>query len=136
MAFRAEKRLLKHALSPGENILASDILAAIRELPKLSRPAVIVVTDMGIHLILSGGESEVRSIWFDQLAGVARKTTPSGRELQLILGDGDASTALTCVFHPRDRKELTGDLITRRFFGHVVKDTTVEFPDSGGGVPR
>ncbi|MFZ2059251.1 MAG: hypothetical protein WAV54_17770 [Acidimicrobiales bacterium] len=136
MAFRAEKRLLKHALSPGENILASDILGGIRELPKLSEPAVIVVTDMGMHLILSGRESEVRSISFDELAGVARKTTPSGRELQLIFGDGDASTALTCVFHPRDRKELTGDLITRRFFGHVVKDTTVEFPDSGGGVPR
>ena len=134
MAFGAERKRLRDVLSPGENILASDMLGGVRELPTLSRPPVLVVTDMGIYLIVSGRESEVRKISFDDLAGVGRKTTLFGRELQLILHDGDALTALTCLFHPRDRRGLTGDLITERFFGHVVKDTTAEFPNPGGGT--
>ena len=65
MAFGAERKRLRDVLSPGENILASDMLGGVRELPTLSRPPVLVVTDMGIYLIVSGRESEVRKISFD-----------------------------------------------------------------------
>jgi hypothetical protein len=125
MAFRAEKVRLKNALRPGEVILASDLLSRIKQRPDLDRPPVLVVTDMCIYLIFSGRQREISRIDFDALGGVGRKTTGFGRELQLILDDGEV---LTCVYHPRDRNGLTADLITERFFGRVVKDTTTEFP--------
>jgi hypothetical protein len=128
MAFRAEQRRHKRLLSPGEEILASDLLGGIHEMPHLSRPPVLVVSDQAIYILLSGREANELRIEFDQLAGVGRKSNIFIREIQLILkgDDGRAASALTCAFHPRDRHGLTGDLITERFFGRVIKDTTVE----------
>lgn len=81
-------------------------------------------------MILSGREKGVIQIPFEDLAGIGRKMfTLLGLELQLILHDGDGVAAFTCVY--RGGSGLTGDLITERFFGHVVMDTTVEFADSG-----
>lgn len=59
-----------------------------------------------------------------QIQGVGRRTSPFGRELQLIFHDG---VVMTFIYNRHDRHGLTADLITERFFGHVVKDTTTEF---------
>jgi hypothetical protein len=127
MAFRAETKRLRGELRPGEQILASDILA-IKERPDLtgmSRP-VLVVTDLAIFVMLSGRQRSIMRIDFDELRDVGRKSGILD-ELQLIHVNGDV---LTFKFDHRDHKQLTADLITERFFGRVIKDTAVEFPSS------
>jgi len=127
VAFRAETKRLRGELRPGEQILASDILY-IKERPDLtglSRP-VLVVTDMAIFVILSGRQRSVMRVDFDELRGVGRKSGILD-ELQLIHVNGDV---LTFKYDDRDHKQLTADLITERVFGRVIKDTTVQFPQS------
>jgi hypothetical protein len=130
MAFRAERGRLKNAMRPGEEIIASDLLDSWYERPNLQRPPVLVVTNMCAYLILSGRDREVSRIDFDALVGVGRKE--SGRvfgcqELQLILDSGEV---VTLVYNHRDRHGRTADLVTERYFGHIVRDTTTEFPQS------
>jgi hypothetical protein len=124
MAFRSERKRLKDTLQPGEDILASDPLCTIDERPELtvvSHP-VLVVTDRSIYLILSGKEQEVSRIDFDTVVEVHRKDDPvPGSTLRLAMGDGQV---LTLTYEPRSRQQHTADLITERFFGRVVKNTT------------
>jgi len=127
MAFRAEKSRLRHALRPGETILASDLLGLWLQRPNLDRPPVLVVTDMAIYLILSGRDREVSRIDFDALVGVGRRGR-YGRQFQLMLDSGEV---LTFQYHPRDRHGRTADLITERFFGHIVKNTEDDSTASG-----
>jgi hypothetical protein len=130
MSFRRERRQLRDRLRPGEEILASDVLCAIKERPELtvlSHP-VLVVTSMGVYLVLSGKEKEVRSVDFDVLAAVERTDDPvPGSTLRLILNDGEV---LTFDYEPRAYTQATADVITKRFFGRIVKDTTAETPPS------
>lgn len=125
VSFSAEERRLRDVLQPGETILASDVLGGCRELPNLHRPPVLVVTDRDMYLLLSGRDEDIIEMPFESLAGVGRRTTPLGRELQLIFKNNEV---FNFTFHHRDRRGLTGDLITERFFGRVVKETTLEFP--------
>jgi hypothetical protein len=132
MSFRAQRKQLKDSLRSGEEILAVDALSTIEERPELtvlSHP-VLVVTTMSVYLILSGRPPEVTRIDFDSLAGVERTDDPKpGSTLRLILDGGDV---MTFTYEPRSRQQVTADLITERFFGRVVKDTTDE-PSSSGG---
>lgn len=131
MGFGVERRRLSGVIEPDEEILGSDLLDKIMEFPELSRPPVLVVTNRAIYVLTSGIERGVLGIPFSNLTGVGRKSTILQSEIQLIARDSDDSvTRITCVFHPRDRKERTGDLITERFFGRVTKDTTKDLPET------
>jgi hypothetical protein len=130
MAFGAERHRLRGIIGRDETILASDLLGGIKEWPRLSRPPVLVVTDTSIYVLLSGLDKGVYSIPFNELAGVGRRSGPFGGEIQLILReDNGLITTITCEFHPRDRHERTGDLITERYFGRVIKDTEQDPPE-------
>ena len=135
MGFRAERRRLRDVMEPEEEILASDLLHGVREWRDLSRPPVLVVTNTSIYLLLSGSEKGVFAVPFNELAGVGRRPKFLNLgELQLIMREPDGSLAtVTCLYNPRDRYELTGDLITEHFFGRVIKDTTTEFPKAKEG---
>jgi hypothetical protein len=122
-------------LNPGETILASDLLGGIVELPGLSRPPILVVSDEAMYIILSGKDKAEQRIEFDDLVAVARRTDFTTRAIVLAVRDESGSPrSLSCVFHRRDHHGRTGDLITQRYFGRIVKDTTVEEP--GGGPPN
>jgi len=123
VAFRAEYSRLRDILQPGESILASDLLGGCREFPNLSRPPVFVVTDLSMYLLLSGRDKDVFQMEFSDLAGVGRRWLLT-REMQLIFKN---NYVLNLIYHPRDQLGRTADLVTERFFGHVVKDTTVGF---------
>jgi hypothetical protein len=128
VSFRAERKHLKDTLQPGEEILASDPVAMISERPELTVVAhpVLVVTDRSAYVLLSGKPPEVIGIELDALADVQRKDDPiPGSRLRLTTKDG---VVLTLTYEPRSRQHDTGDRITERFFGQVVKDT-----GSGGG---
>ncbi|HXQ59121.1 MAG TPA: hypothetical protein VN799_03455 [Acidimicrobiales bacterium] len=124
MGFRAEKKRLADALGAGEEILASDPLAMIEERPELnvlSRP-VLVVTDRSIFLILSGKQPEVSRIGIDALAGVEREDDKKlGSTLRLTMTDGEVRTF---VYEPRAPTQATADLITERFIGRNITDTS------------
>jgi hypothetical protein len=126
MSFRAQRKRLRDTLRSGEEILASDALCTIDERPELtvvSHP-VLVVTNMSAYLILSGKQQEVSRIDFESLADVKRSDNPiPGSTLPLIMDDGKV---LTFTYEPRARQQITADLITERFFGRIVKDTTDE----------
>jgi hypothetical protein len=130
MRFTRERRQLRDSLRPGEEILASDVLCAIKERPELtvlSHP-VLVVTSMSVYLVLSGKEKEVRRVDFDDLAAVERTDDPvPGSTLRLVLRDGDV---LTFDYEPRSYQQGTADEVTKRFFGRIVKDTAAETPAS------
>jgi hypothetical protein len=132
MSFRAQRKRLRDSLRPGEEILAVDALCTIEERPELtvlSHP-VLVVTTMSVYLILSGRQQEVSRIDFDSLVGVERTDdTKLGSTLRLIMDGGDV---MTFTYEPRSRQQVTADLITERFFGRIVKDTTDE-PSSSEG---
>jgi hypothetical protein len=132
MSFRAQRKRLRDGLRSGEEILAVDALCTIEERPELtvlSHP-VLVVTTMSVYLILSGRQQEVSRIDFDSLAGVERTDDPiPGSTLRLIMDGGDV---MTLTYEPRSRLQVTADLITERFFGRIVKDTTDE-PSSSEG---
>jgi hypothetical protein len=124
MSFRAERKRLRDTLQPGEEILARDPLCTIDERPQLTVLAhpVLVVTNRSIYLILSGKEQEITGIDLDHLVDVQRTDDPvPGSTLRLTGGDG---RVLTLTYEPRSRQQDTADLITERFFGHVVKDTS------------
>lgn len=130
MAFRAERIRLKGVINSDEEIVASDLLHEIKEYPDLSRPPILVVTDRAIYVLTSGREKGVLGIPFSNLVRVGRRSTLLQGEIQLVARDSDGSlTTVTCVFHPRDRKERTGDLITECFFGRVTKDTIEDPPE-------
>jgi len=130
MNYRRERRRLRDRLRPGEEILASDVLCAIKERPELtvlSHP-VLVVTSLSVYLVLSGKEEEVRRVDFDDLAAVERTDNPvPGSTLRLVRRDGEV---LTFDYEPRSYTQGTADEITKRFFGRIVKDTAVETPAS------
>jgi hypothetical protein len=132
VSFRAERKRLKDALRPGEEILARDPLCTIEERPELtvvSHP-VLVVTTMAVYLILAGKPPEVRCVDFDALADVMRKDDRiAGSTLRLTMDDGEV---LTVTYEPRARQQPTADLITERFFGRVVTDTDLESPSPDG----
>jgi hypothetical protein len=44
----------------------------------------------------------------------------------------DGGDVMTFTYEPRSRLQVTADLITERFFGRIVKDTTDE-PSSSEG---
>jgi len=124
MAFGAEQRRLRGIMRPGEQILASDLLHEVVEWPRLSRPPVLVVSDLAVYFLTSGREKGVLGIPFTNLKSVRRRSNTFQRDMQLVASDSDGSlTTVTCIFQGRDRHGLTGDLITERFFGHVVKNT-------------
>jgi hypothetical protein len=130
MSFRAQRKQLSDSLRSGEEILAVDPLCTIEERPELTVLAhpVLVVTTLSVYLILSGRPPEVTRIDFDSLAGVERTDdTKRGSTLRLIM-DGD--DIMTFTYEPRSRQQDTADLITERFFGRVVKDTTDETSSS------
>jgi hypothetical protein len=129
VSFRSERKRLADTLAPDEEILASDALCAIDERPELtvlSHP-VLVVTTTSAYLILSGKTPEVTRIDVGELTAVMRTDDPvPGSTLRLTT---KAGVVLTLTFEPRSRRQITADLITERFFGRVVKDTT----DEAGG---
>jgi len=91
------------------------------ELNVLSRP-VLVVTTMSVFLILSGKQPEVSRIGLDAHVRVDRKDHRKlGSTLRLTTADG---VVRTFVYEPRAHIEPTADLITERFFGRIVTDTT------------
>jgi hypothetical protein len=126
--FRAERKRLRHLLRPGEEILASDHLCAVEERPELtvvSHP-LLVVTDRSVYLILSGQQPEMGRIDLDALVEVTRTEDPvPGSTLRLAANDG---AVLTLTYEPRTRRHDTADLITKHFFGRVIKDTAVVDP--------
>lgn len=130
MAFGAERHRLKGIIERDETILASDLLDGVKEWPETSRPPVLVVTDKSIYVLLSGPDKGVYSIPFNELNGVGRRSGLFGGEIQLILREDNGQiTTITCKFHPRDRHERTGDLITEHYFGRVIKDTEKDPPE-------
>jgi hypothetical protein len=117
VAFRAERRRLRDVLRPGEEILASDALAAIAERPELtvvSHP-VLVVTTLGVYLTLEGKPPEVRRIDFESLGAVdSRDDAKLGVTLRLTMTDGEV---LTCAYDRRRTLPVTAGLIVERFAG-------------------
>jgi hypothetical protein len=126
MRFRAERKRLSGTLRPGEEILASDALCTIEERPELtvvSQP-VLVVTNLGIYVILSGKQPEVIPVDYDTLADVERQENPKlGSTLRLRT---TAGKVLTFTFEPRTHRHLSADLITERFFGRTVQNTIAD----------
>jgi hypothetical protein len=113
-----------------EAILGSDLLDSIKELPELSKPPILVVTNRAIYVLTSGREKGVLGIQFDSLVGVVRRSTLLQSEIELVARESnDSITRMTCVFHPRDRHERTGALITERFFGRVTRNTDSDVED-------
>jgi hypothetical protein len=131
MAFGAERRRLKGIMTPVEEIVASDLRYGIKEWSNLSRPPALVVWDRAIYVLTSVREKSVLGIPFNILAGVGRRSTMLQSEIHLITRESDGSlVTVTCVFHPRGRRQRTGDLITEHFFGRVTKDTEIDPPKS------
>ncbi len=87
---------------------------------------IMIVTDRSVWIV--NRFDKVRAS-LDQLKGVGRKArVGSGRyatpaQVQLIFDDA----YWNIDYDPRDSTQKTGDLITQRFFGRVIKDTSVEF---------
>jgi hypothetical protein len=80
MPYGAERRRLRGVIESGEAILGSDLLSKIKELPNLSRPPVLVVTNRAIYVLTSGRGKGILGIPFDNLTGVNRKSTLLPRE--------------------------------------------------------
>ena len=118
----------KFALVPGEQILACDVVGEIREHRRGPQLPVVTVTDLAVYLVIPEGRDVVRRIDFTDVTAVGRKTTMVGRELQLIVREGQVFSSTTVVYLQFGGDSATADQITERFFGRVVQDTTVEFP--------
>jgi hypothetical protein len=117
MAFRSEKWRLRKILEPGEEVLGSDFVA-LREV--LRGHPVLVVTDRSAYLVLP---SETFRLKYSNIAAVARsdgsESSLSAPWLELRAHNGEW---LRMTFDPRNRQQVTADIITNAFFGQVVRN--------------
>jgi hypothetical protein len=120
IAFRSENWRLRKILEPGEEVLGSDFVA-LREV--LSGDPVLIVTDRSAYLVLP---SETIRLRYSYIAAVARsdgsESSLSAPWLELKARNGKW---LRMTFDPRNRQQVTADIITNAVCGQVVRNAGI-----------